>query len=65
MGFVQSIVIIKTRLEDLENMCMFLGYAQNLTGATYRMLNMRTKCIVLSHEVIYLNKTYREYVSIK
>ena len=26
------------------------------------MLNLRTKCIVLSHDIIWLNKTYGEYI---
>ena len=42
---------------------MFLGYAQKHMGGTYHMLNLRTKCIVLSHDIIWLNKTYSEYVS--
>ena len=43
---------------------MFLGYVKNHTGGTYRMSNLRTKCIVLSCDVIWIKKTYREYVSI-
>ena len=41
---------------------MFLGYTQNHTGGTYRMLNLCTKHIVISHDVIWLKKTYGEYV---
>ena len=44
---------------------MFIGYAQNNMGGTYRMLNLRTKRIVLSCNIIWLNKTYGECVSIK
>ena len=44
---------------------MFLGYAQNYTGGTYHMLNIRSKHIVLSRDVIWLNKNYGEYVSRK
>ena len=44
---------------------MFLGYAQNHTGNTYRMLNLCTKIIVLSRDVIWLNKTYGKYISRK
>ena len=46
-------------------MCMFLGYAKNHTGGTYHMLNLRSKRIVLSHEVICVKKPkkswYQEY----
>ena len=58
MVFVCSIATVKTKLEDWGNMCMFLGYAQNHTNSTYRMLNLRTKWILLSRDVIWLNKTY-------
>ena len=44
---------------------MFLGYAQNHTGGTYIMLSLSKKRTVLSRDVIWLNKTYGEYVSIK
>ena len=57
MGVVRSIATVKARLEDQGKTCMFLGYAQNNTGGTYRMLNLHTKCIVLSRDVICLKKT--------
>ena len=44
---------------------MFLGSAKNNTDGTYRLLNLRTNLIVLSRDVIWLNKTYGEYVSRK
>ena len=44
---------------------MFLGYAQNNTGRTYRMLNIRTKRMVLIRDIIWLDKTYGKYVSRK
>ena len=44
---------------------MFLGYGENNTGGTYRMLNLCTKRIVLSCDIIWINKIYREYVSRK
>ena len=42
---------------------MFLGSVKNHTGGTHRMLNLRTKHIVLSHDIIWLDKTYGEYAS--
>ena len=44
---------------------MLLVYAQNHADGTYCKLNICTKCIVLSPDVIWLNKTYGEYVSRK
>ena len=50
------------KLEDWGKKCMFLGYAQNHTGGNYHMLNICTKCILLSCGVIWLHKTYGESV---
>ena len=44
---------------------MLLCYAQNHMCGTYHMLNLRTKFIVLIYDIIWLNKTYSDYVSIK
>ena len=44
---------------------MFIGYAQNHTGGTYRMLNLSKKLIIIIRDVICLNKKYGEYVSRK
>ena len=63
MGVVRSINMLKSKLEDRGNMCMFLRYAQNYTGSTYHMFNISTKYIVLIRDVIWLNKPYGEYVS--
>ena len=42
--------------------CMLLDYEQNHMVGTYHMLNIGTKPILLSHEIICLNKTYGNYV---
>ena len=65
MVVVRIIATVKSKLEYLGKTCMFLGYAQNHTGGTYRMLNLCSKRIVLSRAVIWINKTYGEYVSRK
>ena len=56
---------VKVKLEDRRKTWMFLGYVQDYTVGTYRILNMRTKFIVLSRDVIWLNKTYEDCVSRK
>ena len=65
MEVVRSIAKVKSKLDDWGKTCMFLGYAQNHNGGTYCMLNIQTKRISLSSDVIWLNKTYIEYVSRK
>ena len=64
-GVVHSIVIVTANIEDRVMTCILLGYAQNNTSGTYRILNILTKYIVLSHDVIRRNKTNGEYVSRK
>ena len=65
MGVIHSIATIKSKLEDQGMACMILDYAQNHTGITYWVLNICTELILLSLDVIWVNKTYREYVFIK
>ena len=50
----RSIATVKEKPYGQGKTCMLLGYAQNYTGGTYRMLNLRTKRIVLSCDVIWL-----------
>ena len=65
MGVLRSIISMKFNLRDREMKLMSPGYAHNHADITYHMLNPRTKRIVLSHNVIRINKTYGEYVSRK
>ena len=65
MVFLRRNPTVKSNLEDQGVTCIFLGYAQNHTGGIYLMLNLRTKRIVLIRDVIWLNKTYGEYISRK
>ena len=41
---------------------MFLGSVKNHNVVTHRMLNLLTKIIALNHDVIWLNKTYGDYL---
>ena len=41
---------------------MLLGYPQNHTGATYCMLDIHPKRIILRCDVIWPNKTYGDYL---
>jgi hypothetical protein len=40
---------------------MFVGYMQHHTRDVYRMLNLTTNSIINSRDIIWLNKTYREW----
>ena len=65
MVVVRSIATIKAKLEDQRNTCMFLICAQDHTDGTYCMLNLRTKRIKQICDVIWITKTYGEYISRK
>ena len=42
---------------------MLLDCVHNYMAGAYRMLNLRTQFIVLSYDIMWINKTYCEYVS--
>ena len=65
MGVVHSITTVKAKLEYRGMTCIFLHYGQKYTSGTYHMFNLRMKGIVLIRDIIWINKTYGEYVSIK
>jgi len=46
---------IKSKLQDRGIKCMFVGYASNHAGNVYRMLNLKTKRVILSRDVRWLN----------
>ena len=60
MGLVPSIVSVKFNLDNKEMTCTLLGYVQNYTGSIYRILNLCMKHIVISCNIIWLNKTQGE-----
>ena len=57
MGVIYSISTIKSKVEYQGMMCVFLGYVQNYTGGTYRMLNLHTKGVILSRDFIWQKNT--------
>ena len=63
MVVVRSITTVKSKIEDQRKTFMLLGYSKIHTGGTYRMSNIRIKCIILSRDIIWFNKTYREYIA--
>ena len=40
---------------------MLLGYPDNHAGDTYRMLNMRTNKPIMSRDIIWLNKEWKQW----
>ena len=52
---------IKSKLEDRGIEAMFVGYSDDHGKGVYRFLNIRTGRIIISKDIIFLDKTYGEY----
>ena len=53
---------IKNKLGNRGITCMFLGYAKDHAGNVYRMLNLQTRKVMLSRDIIWTNKMYADKV---
>ena len=51
---------IKSKLEDRGIKCMFLGYASNHAGNVYRMLNLKTRKVLITRDVRWLEKSEKK-----
>ena len=47
---------IKAKLRDRGIKCLWIGYAKNRSSDTYRLYNPKTRKIILSRDVIFLNQ---------
>ena len=47
---------IKAKLRDRGKKCFWLGYAKNWSFDTYRLYNPKTRSIILSRDVTFLNQ---------
>ena len=52
---------MRSKLDNRGNTCMFVGYADDYTKDVYRFLNIRTKRIILSRDVRWLNIMWKRY----
>ena len=55
---------MRSKLQDRRKECLFVGYPEDHSGDVYRMLSLDTKKLILSRNVIWLNKNYAEYKNI-
>ena len=53
------------KLKDRGIECMFLGYSDNHAADVYDFFNWKTKALLQSRNVIWLNKNYAEYFNLK
>ena len=56
---------IKAKLADCRKTCMWLGYARNHAAGTYHVLNLKTRKIIITRDVIFLRKSYGDWANDK
>ena len=55
---------IRGKLADRGLPCIFVGYAEDHAQNVYKFMNTKTRCILMSRDVIWLNKNFSEYYGI-
>ena len=63
MGVVSTKKDIQGKLKNREMTCIFMGYSVDHSNDVYRMLKMETKKIILSRDIVWLNRSYTEWIS--
>ena len=53
LGVVTTKDKIQAKLTNLGTTCVFMGYTENHSGDVYRMLDLSTNTIILSHNIIW------------
>ena len=61
MGVVTTKKKIQGKIETTGKVAIFVGYAENHSGDTFRMFNPETKKILISRDVRWLNKVYGKW----
>jgi hypothetical protein len=65
VGVVTTKDKIQAKFTNQGTTCMFVGYTEHHSRDVYRMLNLTTNSMINSRDIIWLNKTYREWKNIK
>jgi hypothetical protein len=61
MGIVRTKKKIQGKLRDRGTVFMFVGYTPNIACYVNRMLNLKTKHIIKSRDIVWLNKSFGEW----
>jgi hypothetical protein len=61
VGVVTTKERIQAKLSNQGTTCMFVGYTEHHSRDVYRMLNKTTNAIIHPRDIVWLNKTYREW----
>jgi hypothetical protein len=62
IGVVTTKANIQSKLENRGTPCMFVGYSVHHANDVYRMLNLDTKTIIHSRDIIWLNEAYHGWI---
>jgi hypothetical protein len=65
MGVVTTKSEIQGKLKNRGTTCMFMGYSVDHSNDVYRMLNLETKSIIHSRDIVWLDKSFTEWFSSK
>jgi hypothetical protein len=61
IGVITTKSDIQGKLSNRGTPCMFMGYSINHAHDVYRMLNIETKKVINSRDIIWLNKVYKDW----
>ena len=65
IDIAKDISTILTKIESRERVCMFVGYPENHANDVFRLFNMKSTKILLSHDVQWLNVKWVEHKNIR
>jgi hypothetical protein len=52
----------RRKLKERGNICMFVGYPDDITRDSYRMLNLKTNRVIKSKDILWMKKNYGEWM---
>ena len=55
LGIVKTAKQHQSKLTNRGEACLFVGYTENHSKSSYRMLNLRTHHVIVSRDIIWLN----------
>jgi hypothetical protein len=65
IGVVTTKGNIQSKLKNRGTSCMFVGYSVRHANDVYRMLNLDTKSIIQSRDIIWMNEANHDWIGRK
>ena len=60
LGIVKTAKQHQSKLKNRGEACIFVGYTEHYSNSSYRMLNLRTHHVIVSRDIIWLNRMHGE-----